>query len=291
MTLRFGAKLPDFGNRVYEFPLRESARRAEEAGFDSVWVSDHVVMIRDATSPYPYSDDGVITWDPAEPRLDALATMATAAAVTDRVEVGVAVLIAAMRNPLVLAKQLATIDALSGGRVVLGAGAGWLAEEFTALGVPFEGRGARLDQWIDILRECWKGEPTTHDYPLYPLPEGLLCYPTPARDIPVLIGGMSRHALRRTGVRSDGWLAFQRAETVDLDDLSAGLLQIADDARSAEREPPTRAVARITGPLASVVQTLRGVQSIGFTDVIVEVDWATEDGPRRTLEALREAAL
>ena len=288
-SMRFGAKLPDFGPKVYDFPLAESARRAEGAGFDSVWVSDHVVMLRETKSPYPYSKDGVITWDPAAARFDAIVSMSTAAAATERVEIGVAVLIAAMRNPLVLAKQIATLDVVSGGRVVLGTGAGWLREEFEALQVPFESRGSRLNEWIDILRECWSGEPTTLEYENYRLPEGILCHPTPLHDIPILIGGMSRHAMRRVGERGDGWLAFQRAETVDIAAIRAGMVQCRTLARSLGREQTLRTVVRITGPLTSVVQHLRPLADIGVSDVIVEVDWLTDDGPRQTLEALRSA--
>jgi probable F420-dependent oxidoreductase len=287
--MRFGAKLPDFGPKVFEFPLAEAARRAEAAEFDSVWVSDHVVMVRDITSPYPYSKDGVITWDPEAARFDAIISMTTAAAATERVEVGVAVLIAAMRNPLVLAKQLATLDVVSGGRVVVGVGAGWLREEFDALGVEFEKRGARLNEWISILRECWKGEPSARDFEQYPLPEGLYCYPTPLRKIPILVGGMSRHALRRAGALGDGWLAFQRAETVDVAALEAGMSQCRADADAAGRTAPLRTTVRITGALDEVIRHLPALESIGVTDVVVEADWATEDGPRQTLETLRDA--
>ncbi len=287
--MRFGAKLPDFGPKVYEFPMVESARRAEEAGFDSVWVSDHVVMLRETNSAYPYSKDGVITWDPAAARFDAIVSMSTAAAATERVEVGVAVLIAAMRNPLVLAKQLATLDVVSGGRVVLGTGAGWLREEFEALQVPFESRGSRLNEWIDILRECWSGEPTTLEYQNYRLPEGILCHPTPLHDIPILVGGMSQHALRRAGERGDGWLAFQRADTVDVAALRAGMDQCRTFAQSAGRVRPLRTIVRITGPLPAVVQHLKPLADIGVSDVIVEADWLADDGPRQTLEALRNA--
>lgn len=289
-SMRIGAKLPNFGPLTRQVPLRETAHLAEEAGFDSVWVSDHVVMVRQSSSPYPFSPDGRMTWDPEEPWYDALVTMATAAAVTDRVEVGVAVLIVPMRNPLVLAKQLASLDALSGGRVVVGTGTGWLAEEFEALEAPYATRGQRLDEWMAILRECWTGTPRNLGYQHYRLPDGVLCYPTPSRRIPMLVGGMSRHALRRVARRGDGWLALQPADAVEVGELRAGLETIRIEAERAGRPAPERAALRISGPTESVADHLADLAAVGITDVIVDVDWLGEDGPRRTLETLRAAS-
>src|SRR5690606_20422202 len=145
-TLRLGAKLPSSGVAPDGRPIGELARAAEEAGFDGVWVSDHVVMPREISSRYPFSPDGVMSWEPEAPWVDALIAMAAAAQATEAVDVGVGVLIAPLRNPLVLAKQVATLDLLSGGRTVVGVGAGWLREEFEALRVPFERRGEILDE-------------------------------------------------------------------------------------------------------------------------------------------------
>jgi probable F420-dependent oxidoreductase len=286
--IRIGAKLPDFGPIVNDVPLSEAARCAEAAGFDSVWVSDHVVMVREIASAYPYSRDGDMTWDPAQPRFDALVSMAVAAATTQRVEVGVAVLVAALRNPLVLAKQLATLDVVSGGRVVVGVGAGWLAEEFEALEVPFDSRGARLDEWIDIARDCWTGTPRGHSYQHYELPDDVLCYPTPVRDIPILVGGMSQPALGRAGQRGDGWLAFQSAGSVDIAALAAGMELLRKRASAAERKTP-RVVVRLTGPFELAARTMPDLASIGISEVIVDVDWQSERGPKQTLETLLAA--
>ena len=148
----------------------DAARIAEELGFDSVWMSDHVVMVEGAVSPYPFDPEGVMRWDIDHPMLDALVGLAVAAAVTTRIGLGTSVLIAPMCNPVVLAKQAATLDLLSGGRVSLGVGVGWLAEEFAALGAPFEDRGARLDEWMAILRDCWTGRPAARRYKHWELP-------------------------------------------------------------------------------------------------------------------------
>jgi probable F420-dependent oxidoreductase len=267
-------------------PLLESARLAEEAGFDSVWVSDHVVMLRDHASPYPFSPDGKMTWDPEDPWHDPLIAMAMCAAVTERVEIGVAVLIVPLRNPMILAKQLASLDALSNGRVVVGAGAGWLAEEFDALGTSFQTRGEQLDEWIEIMRECWTGEPRPKEYRHYRIPDGVLSYPTPAHEVPILIGGMTPAAVRRAGRIGDGWVALQHVDEIDLDILGAGVAAIAAESARAGRDAPTRIVIRVAGPTQSVAGQLAGLQEVGVTDVIVDVDWGN-GGPRQTVEMLQ----
>lgn len=285
-ALRIGAKLPSSGPLARQVPLLESARLAEEAGFDSLWVSDHVVMLRDHSSPYPFSPDGKMTWDPSDPWHDPLIAMAMCAAVTERVEIGVAVLIVPLRNPVILAKQLASLDALSHGRVVVGAGAGWLAEEFDALATSFQTRGERLDEWIEIMRDCWTGEPRSKEYRHYRMPEGVLSYPTPAHDVPILIGGMTPTAIRRAGRIGDGWVALQHVDEIDLDILGAGVADIAAESARAGRDAPRRIVMRVAGPTPSVAGQLAGLQKVGVTDVIVDVDWGN-GGPRRTVEMLQ----
>src|SRR3954451_21630340 len=130
-----GAKLPASG--PLHAGVAEHAVALERAGFDSLWVSDHIVMPAEIGSRYPFAADGRATWPTDTPYLDALIALALAAAVTERVRLGTVLLVLPLRNPVELAKQAATIDAASGGRLELGVGAGWLAEEFAALNVPF----------------------------------------------------------------------------------------------------------------------------------------------------------
>jgi probable F420-dependent oxidoreductase len=287
--IRIGAKLPVFGPIVHEVHLAEAARRAEDAGFDSVWVSDHVVMVQQSRSKYPYSDDGAITWDAADPRFDAIVALTMAATATRHVDVGVAILLVALRNPLILAKQLATLDVVSNGRIIVGTGAGWLAEEFDAVGVPFESRGRRLDEWIEILHDVWTGRPRAASYEHYEMPGGMLSYPTPQHHIPLLIGGMSSAAVRRAGRLGDGWLAFQRAGALDVPALEAGL-DVMRQTASAEGRPTGRAVVRLTGQLDDAAAALPALAAAGVDEVIIEVDWLSPDGPERTLEHMRRGA-
>lgn len=285
--MRIGAKLPSSGSGAHDVELGAIATRAEEAGFDSLWVSDHVVMPAAVSSPYPFSADGTMSWRPEEPWYDAVVAMSTAAAVTQRVEIGVGVLIVPMRNPLVLAKQIASLDALSAGRIVLGAGAGWLAEEFDALNAPFETRGERLDRWIDLMRESWTGQLEPSEG-LYGIPSELFSYPTPTSQIPVLIGGMSRPALRRVACRGDGWFAFQHADAIDPSTYVSGLELIREEAGRAGRESPDRVAVRMPGDTTTISNRLSELADAGVTDVVVDVDWEG-DGPRRTAEVLLSA--
>ncbi len=284
--IRIGAKLPSSGRAARRTSLTAASISAEDAGFDSIWVSDHVVMIRDIQSRYPFTAEGHAPWDPELPWFDALVAMSAAAAVTDRVEVGVAVLVVPLRNPIVLAKQLASIDALSGGRVAVGAGAGWLAEEFDALHAPFHERGARLDEWIKLMRQCWTGSPPPGSSPYYSLADGVVCQPVPAGDLPLLIGGMSPAALRRAGRIGDGWLAQQDAGAIDPGALGAGRAAIAAAAAAAGRAAPQRTILRLTGSVDPIAGRLDDLAAAGVTDVIVDVDWGDDDGPSRALEAL-----
>ena len=169
----------------------------EASGFASLWVSDRVVMPATVTSRYPYAADGVATWATDDPWYDSIVALAMAAAVTDHAELGTAVLVLPQRQPVILAKQVATLDRLAHGRVVLGVGAGWLAEE-PRFSPRRSIRGAlRTDEWIDLLRSCWSGRPERFDGAHYQLPADVVCEPQPAGAIPILVGGTTKSAVRR----------------------------------------------------------------------------------------------
>jgi probable F420-dependent oxidoreductase len=286
--MRFGAKLDNYGPLVAELGVVEPARRAELAGFDSIWCSDHVVMPETVGSRYPFSADGTIAWDPNEPWYDAVVWCAAIAAVTERVEIGPAVLLAGLRHPIVLAKQLASIDAISGGRLIAGFGAGWLAEEFDALGVPFESRGRRLDEWIGACRQVWSGRVSRIDGEHFGLDGDVVTEPQPARRIPILIGGMSDAALRRIATRADGWIPLVgsagAAETIE-----RGVRRIRGLAVAAGRGDVDLRVVYNAGAPEDVTSRLDLLARAGVTDVMVDVDYRDPDGPRRAVDTLRDA--
>lgn len=257
------------------------ARTLEEAGFESLWVSDHVVMPRAIESPYPFAADGKATWSSATPYLDAMIALAMAAASTERVRLGTAVLVLPLRHPVIFAKQAASIDAASGGRLELGVGAGWLREEFEALNVPYDDRGSRMVDWVAIARDCWSGQPRGFRSERYVLPDGLFSNPPPARPIPLLIGGHSRIALARAGRIGDGWLAQQSLGALDADELRTGAEAMRTAAREAGREPDgLRTVLRIVesaGRGEELAPALGELEDAGVDEVIIDVDWDAGD--------------
>ena len=173
--------------------LIDYAVRMEELGFESVWVWDHILL-------------GV---DPHFPIIDSLTLLTAVAARTSRIGIGTGVLILPLRNPLVLAKQIAAIDQLSGGRFIFGAASGWYKREFDAVGIPFEKRGKLMDENLEIMTRLWQEDMVTAEYPPYNLRNAVM-FPKPAqRPRPlILIGGYVDRVLKRAGVASDGWLTY-----------------------------------------------------------------------------------
>jgi probable F420-dependent oxidoreductase len=194
--------------------VKASAQAAERAGFSTIWIGEHVVLF-DAypASKYPYAGDygtEVPIPDPTMPIIDPIIASTWIAAVTTTIQVGSGILILPQRNPVVLSKELATLDVLSGGRLVLGAGVGWCKEEYDAIGIPWEGRGKRMDDNLSALRALWRESSATFKGETVGF-EAAYCYPKPVRnsDIPILIGGESDLALRRVARHGDGWIAFK----------------------------------------------------------------------------------
>ena len=174
------------------------ARKAEEVGLESAWTFEHVIVPVDYTSRYPYSPTGKMGATPETPFIDPLIAITYAAAATTTLRFGTGVNILPQANPLFLAKQVASIDAVSGGRMMLGVGIGWLREEFEALGTPFERRGARFDDYITAMKKVWTEGVVEHDGPFVKW-SGFKSYPLPVQrpHPPLIIGGSSDRALQR----------------------------------------------------------------------------------------------
>lgn len=275
MTLRIGAKVPNSGPLPTSIGIPTMARDLEDVGFESLWVSDHVVLPRTIESHYPFAEDGKATWATDTPYFEALIALALMAAATERATLGTAALVLPLRNPVMLAKQAATIDVISGGRLSLGVGAGWLREEFEALNVPFEKRGARMAEWMKILRECWTGTPAAHSSERYELAADTLCLPPATSSIPLLVGGHSPIALKRAGRLGDGWLAQQAVPEIDTDELAAGKAAMVAAATEAGRDPQAlRLVLRLVesaGACDVVAQRIPDLVRAGVDEIIVDV--------------------
>ncbi len=191
--MKLGIHLPHIGRKASADNIRRAAIQAEDLGYDDVWVSEHIIVPKDA--PYPPSAN---FWDP-------VLTLTWAAAVTSTVRLGTSVLVLPLRHPLPLAKELATLQNLSNGRLILGAGVGWLEAEFDALGVPFKERGRRMDEGIAMMRAVWTQDPVTFEAKhIQARIESMRSQPLPASPIPIWIGGGSDAAIKRA-LRLDGW--------------------------------------------------------------------------------------
>jgi probable F420-dependent oxidoreductase len=191
--MRVGVHLPHIGRKAGPEAIRRAAVQAEELGFADAWTSEHIIV--PAGAAYPPS---AVFWDP-------VLTLTWAAAFTSRIGLGTSVLVLPMRHPVPLAKELATLQNLSSGRFILGAGVGWLAAEFAALGMPFSERGRRMDEGVALMRAAWQDDPVS--FPTRYIPaviDEMRILPKPEKPIPIWIGGSSEAALRRA-VAQDGW--------------------------------------------------------------------------------------
>ncbi|MFM9941493.1 MAG: TIGR03619 family F420-dependent LLM class oxidoreductase [Hyphomicrobiaceae bacterium] len=282
----FGLDVGIYGALADPPTILRLAGLAESAGFESIWVADHVVFPVKFKSEYPYSAKGDFPSTLDDPLMEPLAVMGVLVGATKRVRIGTAVLIIPYRNPVVTARQLITLDQFSGGRIILGAGVGWLEEEFEALDTfDFKRRGKATDEYIDIFKRLaaggevgFQGETYSFD-PVFSSP-GSVQRPHP----PVLIGGIADPALKRVARLGNGWLAvaappdvlaaslaklktFTTAEGRRFDDISLTykiFLNIGEAKRGRfdAREPGT-------GSLDEIVEDLKRITALGFSRIIV----------------------
>jgi probable F420-dependent oxidoreductase len=209
VSIRFGVALPNYGPLATPRTLLRLARLAEDLGVESVWVSDHLVAPVGVASVYPYDrrpeptpgDMGVI-----EEFYEPVTTLAWLAGATSRIRLGISAYVMPYRNPVVTAKQVATLDRLSGGRVVLAIGAGWLAEEFAALDVPFAKRGLRTEEYVAVCKALWSGGEARFEGTTYRLPP-VRTGPAPEQrpHPPLWVAGNSARGLARAARIGDGW--------------------------------------------------------------------------------------
>ena len=205
-SMKFGVMLPGTGPLAGARAIESVARQAERLGFTSLWASDHVAIPLESESRYPGSKDGRMSWPSDLPWLDPFATLLWAAAVTERVHLGTSILVLPLRPTLLVAKMASSLDHLSGGRLLLGVGAGWLAEEFELCGQDFSDRGRRMTEAIRALRACWAPGPIELADEFHsPVPFDMSPKPVDGAGLPVLIGGHCNAALRRVAEVGDGW--------------------------------------------------------------------------------------
>ncbi len=203
--------------------LDKVAAESEDRGISTLWVGEHVVLFEEYASSYPYAADGRIPAPSGSGLLEPIVTLTYLAARTSTVRLGTAMLLLPQRNPVYTAKEVATLDWLSGGRVDLGIGVGWLKEEFDALNVPWERRGRRTDEYVEVLRTLWCDNPSSFTGETYTLLECEM-FPKPIQQPhpPIHVGGETDAALRRAARISQGWHTFNRSPA----ELAEGLARL-----------------------------------------------------------------
>ncbi len=283
--MNFGCHLPIWGPGATRHALITLARRVEAMGFDSVWASDHVVIPFEIRSRYPYNATGDFPLPPTTNFLEPLTALALVAGATERVQLGTTVLVLPHRHPVLAAKALATLDHLAPGRVILGAGVGWMREEIELLGAPYEQRGAWTDEAIRIMRACWRDERVSFRGRFFSFPE-IGFAPRPANgSIPIWIGGHTPRAMRRVAELGDGWHAAFATPDVMRD----GLAKLREACAKIGRDPATIILSVRLGlsakrPAGEVLDELQGLRDVGVSHVVVETRVADVDDSTRILE-------
>ncbi|OUS96054.1 LLM class F420-dependent oxidoreductase [Rhodococcus sp. NCIMB 12038] len=207
--MRLGLHALGIGTGARRAVIDAVAVAAENSGFATLWAGEHVVMVDRSASRYPYADDGKIAVPAVADWLDPMIGLSFAAAATHTIGVATGIVLLPEHNPVLMAKQAATLDLMSGGRLTLGVGIGWSREEFAALGIPFERRGERAAEYVAAMRTLWRDEVATFDGEFVHF-DSIRVNPKPVRDrrIPVVLGGNSDAALRRVAAWGDGWYGF-----------------------------------------------------------------------------------
>jgi probable F420-dependent oxidoreductase len=207
--MRVGLHALGIGAGAHRLVIDAVARSAEAAGFSTLWAGEHVVMIDRPGSRYPYAADGRIPVPADADWLDPIVCLSFAAAATRSIRLATGILLLPEHNPLLVAKQAATLDVLCDGRFVLGVGIGWSAEEFAALGVPFSGRADRMVEYVEVMRTLWREDIASFAGRFAGF-DAVRMYPKPRRGrrIPIVFGGNSDAALARVATHGDGWYGF-----------------------------------------------------------------------------------
>jgi probable F420-dependent oxidoreductase len=266
--MQFGIMFANTGHGASPAGATAVAEAAEAGGFDTIWTVEHVVVPSGYESPYPYDPSGKMAGGAEEFDLpDPLVWLTWAAAKTSRIRLATGILILPQRNPVVTAKELATLDHLSGGRLSVGVGAGWLAEEFDALGVPFDDRGRRLDEYVAVMRALWSGDKTSFDGEYLQFTD-CISRPRPAQDtIPIVVGGDSAPAARRAGRIGDGYFPGGRA----IEDITARIELARRTAAEHGRDPDE--LQLIAGAMArpgpQLDERIEQLAALGVTHAIV----------------------
>jgi probable F420-dependent oxidoreductase len=281
--MKVGVVIPNAGPKCSPENMTAVARMADEMGYHSVWVTDHVVLAENVQSYYPYRSHGRWDYPPETYWLDPLLSLCWVAASFPNLQIGTSITVVPLRNPVLLAKQISTLDFLSGGRFILGIGAGWMKEEFDFIGVDFAKRGKRVTEMVRLMRELWAGESVDFKGDLWRI-KGCKMYPRPIQsNIPILWGGHSDSALKRVARMGDGWHPTQ----ITLEQLETGIEKLEAYSRESGRDPESvQIVARPGNTYAITPETHARHLELGVDHLVMDTPIKQED-PK--LEILRES--
>ncbi len=263
-----------------------TARTAEHCGFHSLWAPEHVVLIDQYSSQYPYSKDGKLPMTTKVDILDPFATLTFAAAHTNTIRLGTGICLIPERNPVVSAKEIASVDKLSGGRFDLGVGVGWLAEEFTAVGVPWERRAERTREYLKAMKLLWTEEEPEFKGEFCSFPK-VRMYPKPVQKPhpPIVFGGESTPALKRVAEVGDGWFGVN----VTVEDAKSKIARIKQYAQAAGRDPGKLSFSVSPGlGLPVEMDMIKQYRDAGVQQVVVGAIPRDPQGIKGEIERLAE---
>jgi probable F420-dependent oxidoreductase len=271
--MRLGLVHVNMGPLSQPDAVAQAARAAEAAGFDSVWAGEHLVLPDPQVPPSPMA--------PQDPALDSLLALTWAAAHTTTIRLATGIVILPQRNPVVLAKQVATLDVLSGGRVMLGVGAGYLEPEFRAVGANFAARGAVTDEYLDAMRALWYDEHPSYQGRFAAF-SGVDAYPRPVqRPVPLIVGGHSAPAYRRAVARGHGWYGYWLTP----EQAAASVAGLAEAARHVPRPEGSGPLEISVTPRGRMTPALAAAFAEAGVDRLVLLAPPAADGVPRTIEA------
>ncbi len=263
------------------------AEKAEQVGLESMWTFEHVIVPMDYESRYPYHDSGKFSAAPETSFIDPLIALSHVAAVSKTLRLGTGINIVPQTNPLLLAKQAASLDYLSGGRLMLGVGVGWLAEEFAAMGTPFERRGARMDDTLAAMKKVWSGDVVEHQGEFVDW-SGFKSYPLPVQKphIPLIIGGTTPAAIRRVVAHGDGWITVGTP-----DELAAPSGLLREQAAAAGREMASIEITSTWVYVKEGPDSLKQYEDLGATRLVIPWQALGDKDPLAGMDKLGDAVL
>lgn len=279
--MKFGLMYANAGPFAFPEMLTHLATTAERCGLESLWTVEHVVIPVGYRSTYPYDPSGKIPAPDQVPMPDPLITLAYAAAVTKTLRLATGILILPQRHPIYVAKEVASLDVLSGGRMILGIGVGWLEEEFAALGVPFADRAARTAEMVRAMRSLWKPEPEPFEGRFFRW--GLLeSHPKPVQrpGVPIVVGGHTELAARRAARYGDGFIPG----VTDEDKLIRLLAVMREECAKVGRDPA--AIEVTSGRTVPDADGVKRLQDLGVARFMVRPPAFDPDGITAGLERL-----